>query len=444
MLSMFLIGFCRTKKTLCHRALERFMLHSDYYVRRREITKEFSKSRLLLYLMFIILVFFPWVSFGLNSFDVQPWILFFGLAIVLIFIKRQGDLLFLLVVISLPIVSQLIAVLFGSDIDFMLFQRGVASYIIFACVYIIQRNSLNLYPVFYKYIFLINLFYLVVGFIQITFPEISFDWAVHGRTTGVSGDRGVYSLSVEPTAFGLFLLILSVIHLVSIDQSNRKKVYFIVALNALAILFLAQSSTAAIYMLLGVILLGFSGLSVKDILFIWFLTFFMGITYIASHEDSRLLLIFSNFLSGDFLEVFLLDESAFDRIMATIHPLIASYKNLFMPGGFYLVSSLESIDISWIDSSLQSYHAGNKIMSLWGGLIAETGFFGILLLFIVTITLIHRVNLLTKIKRRKYYLLFLFLFLLGFSSVGISLSVVPFTLALIISKIEKDIEYVQK
>lgn len=400
----------------------------------------FSKISTLLYLLFIVLVFFPWVSFRINSMDTQPWIFIFGSIFVWIFIKYQKDLSLLLFFFLLPVMSQFIAILFGSDFDLTLFLRGFAAYSIFAYVYIVQKNNLSLYPNFYKLIFIINLLYLFVGIIQLMISPLFFDWIVVGRT---SESRGVSSLSPEPTAFGLFLLILSVIHLVSIDRYNKKKIYFILFINVVCILFIAQSTTASLYLLLAIIMLFFSRINIMAKFFIS-ISGILGILYLMLYGNSRISVIFTAIIDGDFFNTFLSDESIFDRVMATIYPFVSFYENLFIPGGFYLSSSLKSVDMLWIDSSLGYYHAGNKIMSLWGGVIAETGVIGFFMLFFIIIILVRKIKLLPRVMRMEYYLYFIFLFLLGFSSISISLAPIPFVVALIISKIDRSIKYVQK
>jgi hypothetical protein len=398
----------------------------------------FNKISTLLYLFFIVLVFFPWVSFRTNSMDTQPWIFIFGSMFIWIFIKHQKDFSLLLFFLLLPIISQFIAILFGSDFDLTLFLRGFAAYSIFIYVYIIQKNNLSLYSNFYKLIFIINLLYLFVGIVQLMVSPLFFDWIVVGR---MSESRGVSSLSPEPTSFGLFLLILSVVHLVSINRYNKKKVLFIIFLNVVFILFIAQSTTASLYLLVAIVMLTFSRVNII-ITLLMSISGGAGILYLLLYGDSRISTIFTSIINGEFFNSFLLDESIFDRIMATIYPFVSFYENLFIPGGFYLSSSLRPVDMSWIDSSLGYYHTGDKIMSLWGGVIAETGIIGFFMLFFIIIILVRKIKLLPKMMRMEYYFIFIFIFLLGFSSISLSLAPIPFVVALIISKIDRSIKYV--
>ncbi len=408
--------------------------------KNKDLNLDTSKTNRLLYPFFIVLVFFPWVSFNVNTLDTQPWIFIFGSIFIWLFIKSQKDILTLLILFILPIISQLVAILFGSDFDLVLFIRGFASYAIFAYVYIIQKNNLNLYSDFYKYIFVINLLYLFVGVVQLIVSPLFFDWIVTGRT---SVSRGVSSLSVEPTAFGLFLLILSIIHLLSMNSHNRKKVLFIVFFNAIFILFVAQSTTASLYLLIGSMMLIFSKSNMMRKIFI-FISGISGVLYIIYYGNSRIAVIFKAISNGDFFNTFLLDQSVHDRIMATIYPFISIYENLFIPGGFYLSSSLKPVDMSWIDSSFGYFHTGDKIMSLWGGVVAETGVVGFLVLLFAMVVLIRKIMVLPKSMRNKYYLVIAFLFLLGFSSISISLAPIPFVIALMISKINRGVTHVQK
>ena len=130
--------------------------------------------------------------------------------------------------------------------------------------------------------------------------------------------------------------------------------------------------------------------------------------------------------------------------MATIYPFISTFENLLMPGGFYLSSSLKPVDMSWIDPSFGYFHTGDKVMSLWGGLVAETGIVGFLLLLFAMVLLIRKIMMLPKSMRNEYYLIIAFLFLLGFSSITISLAPIPFVISLMISKINRSIAHLQK
>lgn len=385
------------------------------------------------YAIFLILVFFPYVSFGTNQMDTQPWVLLFAIIFYKDFLLSRRSLRIISFFIILILTAQIIA-LFGSfkiELEYLL--RGVSSYIIFAIVYYYQQKSLN--SNFVKYqniIFKINYFYIIIAVLQtIISPNISRFLVISSRT---SETRGVTSLTPEPTMFGILLIFFCLIYLVIMNDSNRKAIRPLILLNLLSILVLAKSATASIFLLVGILLWYLVNLrsfkffisAIIMIPFGYFAFTFLINTYL---KESRLSNIYNVVLNGDFLILLTRDRSILDRSLANIFPFKASYGNYFLPGGFSLDATLKPLDIKIFDTVIYDYHTGPKIMSLWGSLIAELGVLFILLFLGYSIYLIKNYILVNEQIGRKVLFIFLMIIILGFTSFTISFPLFAFLLA---------------
>jgi hypothetical protein len=384
------------------------------------------------YYIFLLLVFFPFISFGTNSMDTQPWILIYALFFHEDFFSSYRNSKIILGFLLLLFVLQFFVFLIYFKIDFFYFTRGISGYLIFLMIYFFQKK--NLYTNFIqkqRLIFIINYVYLFVAIGQIIISPFITENFVNVRT---SDSRGVTSLTPEPTMFGIFLIFLSLIYTIIWNTSNKNKIVQLIILNSISILFLAKSSTASLYLIIGIIFWIFINIKAFKILFysivIFPFAYFIFFFYITSYlGNARIGYIFNSIFSGDILILLGKDKSIQDRILANIFPFKASYNNYFIPGGFNLELTLKAIDINFLDLTFTKFHTGSRIMSLWGSSIAELGFLFILIFIGYSYYLFKDFRSLNMIVRKKIVFIYFMIVLLGFTSFTISFPLLAFILA---------------
>jgi hypothetical protein len=380
------------------------------------------------YFFFLLLVFFPFVSFGLNSMDTQPWIILLSFFFFKDFFSKKIFNIVLVVSIIFILIQFLYFILFFK-IDFFFLSRGIIGYIIFIIVFFYQSKNIGLkFIQNYDVIFKINYIYILVAIIQLFTTPFVTRFLVNVRT---SEDRGVTSLTPEPTMFGIVLIFFILIYILLLNESNKRKIYTLILINIFSILFLAKSATASLYLILGFIiwfLINFNSAKfwIYGIIillgFYWLLTNYLFVYF----DEVRLGYIFGNLFNGDFFLLLAKDQSIQDRILASIFPFKASYNNFFMPGGLNLLISLQPIDISLFDIQFKQFHTGPIIMSLWGSLIAELGFVFILLFFVFSYLMFSQYMVLEKQSRNRFLFIYLMIIVLGFTSFTISFPFLSF------------------
>lgn len=325
----------------------------------------------------LALIFFPWVSFSTNSFDTQPWIVFFiPLYFLLLFVfgkKIYWDryLLLLLVVFFLSVCSVFLFTVVNYDVlDFSII-RVLASYLIFfiAIVFLYDFAIKNLDKIKYV-IFYFNGVWLFFGFLQVVLGKYIFTFLVAVRT---SDERGVTSLAPEPTFFGLVLLFFNLFYLIFSQYKLFGVFKYLFFVNCFFIFFVAKSALALIllFVLFFLILVkNVSALTALKLIFAGVLIFFVFVNFLSS---TRIYTIFSIVLDGGFLKLLLVDQSVLSRFLSVIYPYYIGFKNNLLPGGFYGFESFGQLSIS-IDGSYITYMSSNKIMSYFGAVFFEMGF----------------------------------------------------------------------
>mgnify|MGYP000067623990 CR=1 FL=1 len=390
------------------------------------------------YKIFLTLIFFQYVSFGLNSLDTQLWILIFGIINFKSLITTGKNKVYFSIILFLPIFVQYIAFLYTFDFDLFSFIRGLTSFLIFVIIFNYQSNNFQLFIKNYKYFIVLNIIFILIGFIQlVTNPNI-FNFLLTPRT---SISRGVTSLTPEPTAFGIMLVFLILIELLFLNIANRKFTIFIIILNIITILFIAKSATATLYLILSLFIWALISYKFKFKYFIYFLFILLFLIYINQNlylifGDTRIFKILNNINTNDLIKIILNDTSVFDRIMATIFGFKASLNNFFIPGGFYLEKTLNPINIVLFETYITNYHPGSKLMSLWGSLIASYGFISFIFIFFIFHKIFRNINKISLLYRKRIIFITIMIFFLGFTSITISYSFLGFIISIIFTFIE--------
>lgn len=361
----------------------------------------------------LFFIFFPWVSFNLNSMDTQPWVLFTNIIFLFIYSGRKlNHFLFFGYLILMPIVIIGFINLGVNSI------RGVLSYLIFFSTlhvfYIIFNkylNHLNYYlPIF-------NIIWLVGGVLQLVFGTQVLSFLVQVRT---SIGRGVTSFAPEPTHYAFFLLFMSWLILL-INDKVSKKLFFLIFLNFIFILLVAKSSMVFLYCLLFAVYLLFSYASLTQILKtipVMGLLVYIFISFI-SNSSSRISNITEK-LIADPLLVIQLDESINARLAAPVLSLHGAFKDFFIPHGFNAyINQVNTLNEDLGNFFWYGYEV-DKIMSGTGALLYELGFVGFIIIIFSYITMSGKEK-----KFRKTLIPFSLLWIFLTGAIPISFTLIP-------------------
>jgi len=342
----------------------------------------YLQPKLLVPFIFLALLFnfFPWTSFSLNSYDMQPWVIFLNLAVVffLIRVKVHIYIVFAYLIFGFVLV---VAVLDGS----VYVYRAVASYfILFLGLHFFYLVFVAYFSVFLYAIFFSNVIWVFFGLYQYFWGVDSLSFLVNLRS---SPDRGVTSLAPEPTHFGLQLIFFSWLILI-LNQAGLvsfKRAIFFVIINFFSVVFLAKSSMAVLYVL---IFLPFfflaRGVSFKSILFLLgFFLFFclIGLLYFNSYPESRLAFIATDLLS-DPLSVPQEDASVNARASHLVLSLYGAFSDTFYPHGFSAFNDHSYVLNKELGEFFWYNYQSNIIMSGLGALLYELGVLGVLFLLL--------------------------------------------------------------
>lgn len=372
------------------------------------------------YLISIVLLFnfFPWLSLSLNSFDMQPWTLLVNTLFIFKFLRTEINWLLYVFYCLFGFVLFLAMLNFGYYA-----LRSLASYYLlvtgFHLYYIIFKLNFKL---FVRVLIAANFIWIFFGLIQLFLGVESLSGLVNLRS---SSDRGMTSLSPEPTHFGFHLFFFSWILLIlsNFKLLERSRVFFIVSLNFLSILLLAKSSMALIYFIL-VIIVFFLSVNANPIRIILFFAGMLLISifsyaYLIYDSDSRISNVVFALLDDPFVAI-RDDASVNARFSHLVLSILASFHSLFYPHGF---SSFYSDSVFYNDllgGFFWYNYQSNIIMSGTGALLYELGFIGV---FFILATAVYMMGM--KIFNKFGFFSFLLLWMLMFGAIPISYPMLP-------------------
>lgn len=371
------------------------------------------------------------VSFGLSSSDSQLWPIFaIALAIPLVDsrINVQRNMSLFVAFTSIGIVVN--TLINYSSIDAAL--RFIVSLLIFVLSSVVTThlivNNIRICPPLKFF----NLTAVSFAFLQFINPSFIGLLSVNRAVLGHSiYSRGFPSFFPEPSIFGFYLLICSIIYFYSANFkfSQCQK---IIILNFLATVLLSQSTLVILLfcsfilsIFIDPLLESFCRLRLNirmliPILFIAFLGLLLAIFVILNFSNSSrvgnlLSLIFSNPFS-----LFMIDASSNYRLFHVITPFILSFDNVFLPFSFDGMNLIHDFKLPAFIETFFWYKTGGKTMNFLGEIVLSLGIFGVMAIFFVA-----KAPFAYLIKRRKYALtLILFLMLvnaipLAFPAVGL-------------------------
>jgi len=377
----------------------------------------------------IIFALIPWVSFGLNNLDTQPWT-FISAIIFFLVIKRKIFPKYSKKIMVLVILGLIYATSITSSVDISII-RGFINYLSLPILYVAFYNYFIRYGVPIKLFVIINFLWIFFGFIELFFPEIMSLFSKM-RT---SPARGVTSLSPEATFFGVYLFFSSLLFFELKNLVDNKKIIILLLINFLAVVFLAKSSMVVFFY----IIVLFSFLFFKFFYILVDLKIFkkniknyiawpiMILTILILFKDellgTRLYSLSVLLFEKSVMEIVIMDASVNSRVESVYFSLVGFYKNYFLPGGFdtFIEMRRQIFDTSETKYFFNRYES-NKIMSWVGSILYELGIFG----FIVTVLFFKAIH--TNSRGAIFYITPLFFILFG--AIPVAFPLVPMIIAL--------------
>lgn len=358
----------------------------------------------------------PWVSFGLNTMDSQPWPALASMFFILLNITNSFDRKVLLVFAIVPVffVASLYAM---SGLDFY-FLRAGAAYIGFALIYFSFYLYIKKYGFPMSVFVVINIIYILAGLLQYMFGVEILSAIINVRS---SADRGVTSLTPEPTYFGIFLFFLSWIYLLQCNYRPERWMIWLIFINLLSIIFLAKSSMVFVFILGFIAFYCLKFFRARHIIYLVVILSSLILPVIMLMEGTRIYSLFMLFYEQGISGVVYADASVNSRLADVILPLHGFIKNWFMPGGF---SSYAETSLSLRDDYNGFFWYGggeNVIMSYLGSFIYELGIFGLVYMLMLF-------KLAADGTRHRLIDLFLLWFLLNFA-IPVGFPLIPIMLA---------------
>ena len=388
--------------------------------------------------IFFIFALFPFVSFGLNTWDTQPYFIIFGAVSGLLFIS-SGAVFYKsahLIIISIFILLTLTLV--TNTYDFIFF-RGLFSYLAFFVTLIVsiilfQRNGVPIKLIVYS-----NIIYILVAITQALsgdFKNDIFSFLVLSNSFA-DGSRGVIGLTPEPTIFAILMFFMTWIYLIIYDYKPPSKIKILIALNLMTILFLAKSSMVYVYFITAAFFYLAANLQNKKVIII---IIGISIFFIASFNFMMAALPESRFvhlstiaagLDGNILERIIVminfDASINDRVLNVVFPYLGFLYNYGLPGGLHNFFSVSKALVGLTDGYFWAGLGSNKILSFVGAFIFELGILGVYFFY-------YLYNLLKDKKSHIRFFELLLLFTILNSSIPVAFPYVAILMAFLYFK----------
>jgi len=384
---------------------------------------------------FFIFSLIPWVNFGLNDLDSQPWsfifAIFFLACLKKVTLPAYSSKIFIITIIGLCFTF-----IRTNSIDIFNLLRTTISYLSLPILYISFYNYFIRYNFPLKLFVILNFLWIGFGFLQLFFPKI-INFIVNSRN--LDEIRGVSSLAPEPTFFAIYLFFSSwiLIEVKNLVISNNIKMLLFI--NFLTVTFLAKSSMVFLFYIivtsLFIILyffyffidLKFSKKSMLSFI-IYFIMLFIALKLFKNLlQDSRLIFLINQIVNSplSILEIIKTDASINSRIESIYFSIIGSFKNYLLPGGIDTIVEMRSKILDSTENSIFfNRYESNKIMSWIGSTIYEMGIFGIIII-IFFFKVIYR-----NFRGSLFYCATLFLFLL--TAIPVAFPLIPMIFSLLV------------
>lgn len=381
---------------------------------RKNTIEKYKHFDLILNFIALFFIFFPWLSFGLNNLDTQPWVIITNTLYIFIYSKRKIKKFLLFGYVLLIIIFIISLVDFGE-----LSLRGFLTYFVFfSTLHVLYICFEKFYNYFLYLLPKFNIIWLLSGAMQAIFGKYVLSFLVTVRT---SDDRGVTGLAPEPTHYAFFLMFMSWLLLITTQNKDRKKNTILIVMNILFILFVAKSSMVFFYCILFTMFVLFSYLSMKQMLkLIPLATLFSSIVliFILNDSDSRISHIVNQFFNNP-LYIIRNDASINARLSAPVLSIYSSIKDLFIPHGFNSYSQAVVVAMRDLNGLFEYGYSAGKIMSGTGSVLYELGWIGIILIMLSYYIMSY------KLITRKAFIPFILLWIFLLGAIPMSFTLIP-------------------
>ncbi len=383
---------------------------------------------------FFIFSLIPWINFGVNNFDIQPWSFVFAI-IFLACLKKLIIPVYSIKILTLVLIGLSFALLATNSINIFFLFRAIVNYLSLPILYVAFYNYFIRYNFPLKLFVIFNFLWIGVGLIQLSFPEINFSFV---NQRNVDEIRGSSSLAPEATFFAIFLFFSSWILIETKNFAMSKNIKILLFLNFLAVLFIAKSSMVFLFYIITItsflvsnffyifIDLKFLKKEVSSFVIFLIIIFLVFIIFKIFFYNTRLFFFIEQFFnSQSILEIIKTDASVNSRVESVYFSVIGSLKNYLLPGGLdTFVEMRKEILNSMENEIFYNRVESNKIMSWIGSIIYELGIFGIII-----ITLFFKA-IYRNFKGSLFYLATLIIIL--FSAIPVAFSLIPMLFSLVV------------
>jgi hypothetical protein len=385
-------------------------------------------------IFFFIFSLIPWINFGLNDFDIQPWSFVFAI-IFLACLKKVIVPVYSIKILILVLIGLSFALLATNSINIFFLFRSIVNYLSLPILYVAFYNYFIRYNFPLKLFVIFNFLWIGVGLIQLRFPEIAFSFV---NQRNIDAIRGSSSLAPEPTFFAIFLFFSSWVLIETKNFAMSKNIKILLFINFLAVLFIAKSSMVFLFYIITItsvlvskffytcVDLKFLKKSVSSFTIYFIIIFLALIIFKNFFYNTRLFFFIERFFnSQSILEIIKTDASINSRVESVYLSVIGSLKNYLLPGGLdTFVEMRKEILNSMENEIFYNRVESNKIMSWIGSIIYELGIFGIMI-----ITLFFKA-IYRNFRGSLFYLATLIIIL--FSAIPVAFSLIPMLFSLMV------------
>jgi hypothetical protein len=392
----------------------------------------------LLYFIFFVFTFFPFITVIDLGTDMQPY----GLVVALIlffFFKNitlnKAHICLLLIFFFSFIVFLSSEINFASSRSFFNYiQLFLVSYVGYQ---ILKTERIN-FEFFLKSTILI---WLIVGFIQAFVDKTFLTFLIRDpRLIGES--RGVVSLAAEPTFYGIVLLFLILFLL----HTNYKNKILFIFICTLGIIFVAKSSMVFLLLIIAIFFYFITHFNISSIFYMTILIVVVPFLILEFMQESRIAHLI-NLFSTQPSSMLAKDFSITDRLFHVFFSLKGFYDNFMLPNGFlswevYMSSQIkEYTELGIISSDYANHPArarGGRIMSGYGSAFFELGIIAVL----IPISLIILYYSLYKDDLKKFFFFSLLVNAIMFTGIPIGFCIFAFYIGFLSYLIQKKVRVV--
>ena len=321
---------------------------------------------------FVFVSLFPWVSLGTNTLDSQPWALLLACGFLVISVRVPFDARLVGLLLFIPAVLA-VGLVIAPNLDFR-FYRSVYGYASVPLLVVSYYIYIRRYGVPLSVARIANVIYLAVAVLQQLFgPTITGALTVIRTTPG----RGVPSLAVEPTYFGILLLFFSWLIYAANDYRPRRADFALVVANVLFILFVSKSSMAILFLMAAILLAVLYGFRLRVFGLMLAAALVAGAGYVLFLQTTRIGTLARIVADQGFLGLVRTDASVNSRVAHAVFAWQGAVTDFFVPHGFSRFADTFEPMRERYGGFFWYGEPTNAIMSYAGAFVFELGWVGL-------------------------------------------------------------------